>query len=496
MRGYRDFKGFVLLFCVLLFPVSGFSVPVDAVDISDERYFQAVHKEISQAKDSIYMAMFEIYIYPDDVHSAPYRLVQDLIDAHKRGVRVKVFLDRSYGYDEDKNDLSFLILSKSGIDVRFIAPSKRLHDKLIVVDKEITISGSTNWSYSALKLNSENADLIRSKGYAKGKLKNILRLRPFSQAKIIDEAQTISVRCPNRFLKDKNLAPRMITRHDERAFDLYLLLLKDPSVDYKKIAEGLGIERQGKAGYRRQINKSLRKLSRDYGLVRVEFIFGGELKIGSIRGYGGEIRDNKEGGYFNIPLAYWEYGWSRRLSHKAKFAYLVNLYKQETSKIKPWWSLSLGLLAQDFHIDEWTIRKGMIELERYGVLTIRRGRISEDRGFEYREPNYYLLGQLYSQEEMEKKWKVMERDYGRDMVRKAREFGFMIDRANYLAVTKDFIRLIKEYGEGEVRVATKVVAGMRPDNPLRGVRYIEGILKRKAKENETRGVSIRADEGQ
>lgn len=223
------------------------------------------------------MAMYEISIEPNKTESAPYRLVQDIIDARKRGVRVEVYLDRSKPDNEDKNYSAFLALYKEGVSVKFITPGKRLHDKLIVIDKNIVISGSSNWSYSALMLNSENADLIISREYAKEKLKNILKLRSLTDKRAIDEAQIVTIKCPARFLKDKSLGPRMVTRRDDRVFDLYLFLLKEPNADYEKIAEELKILYQGRFGYRNQIIKILKRLQ-GYGLVKVKFNYGGSFE--------------------------------------------------------------------------------------------------------------------------------------------------------------------------------------------------------------------------
>ncbi|MDO8603515.1 MAG: phospholipase D-like domain-containing protein [Candidatus Omnitrophota bacterium] len=158
--------------------------------MSDDKYFQAAHEALSKSKDSIYIAMYEISMELDKTESEAYKLVQDIIDAHTRGVNIEVYLDRSKPYNEDKNDSAFLALYREGVPVKFIV-----------------ISGSSNWSYSAFRLNSENADLIISREYAKEKLKNILRLRPFVDKRSIDEAQIVTIKCPARFLKDKSLAP-------------------------------------------------------------------------------------------------------------------------------------------------------------------------------------------------------------------------------------------------------------------------------------------------
>ena len=59
---------------ILLFTAASFAIPVDIQDISDDKYFRAVHEKLSAAKDSIYMAMYEISIEPDKTESAGIQL--------------------------------------------------------------------------------------------------------------------------------------------------------------------------------------------------------------------------------------------------------------------------------------------------------------------------------------------------------------------------------------------------------------------------------------
>ena len=47
------------------------------------------------------------------------------------------------------------------------SPSRTTHAKLMVVDEQIILLGSTNWTYNALSSNNEVAVRIRSKEAAK-----------------------------------------------------------------------------------------------------------------------------------------------------------------------------------------------------------------------------------------------------------------------------------------------------------------------------------------
>ena len=61
-----------------------------------------------------------------------------------------------------------------------------------------------------------------------------------------------------------------------------------------------------------------------------------------------------------------------------------------------------------------------------------------------------------------------------------REFSFMIDRGYSPKVVENFIRIMKEYSEDDIRKAVQKVSKMRPDNPLRHVGYVVGILRKEA----------------
>jgi len=48
---------------LILFPINSFAIQADIKDISDDKYFQAVHDQLTGAKDSIYIAMYERYLW-------------------------------------------------------------------------------------------------------------------------------------------------------------------------------------------------------------------------------------------------------------------------------------------------------------------------------------------------------------------------------------------------------------------------------------------------
>ncbi len=161
----------ILLLIVIFF---SFSLRIEATK-GDELiflprgdYYQAVHKALEEAKESIYVVMYVLKKGPGERHPVNL-LMNDLINAKKKGLRVRVILDESVKDFEGSalNNEAYQRLLQGGVDVRFDAPYKITHVKLIVIDEYITILGSHNWSLTAFQLNNESSILIKSKRLAR-----------------------------------------------------------------------------------------------------------------------------------------------------------------------------------------------------------------------------------------------------------------------------------------------------------------------------------------
>ncbi len=94
-------------------------------------------------------------------------LVNLLVDAHKRGVKVEVLLESSIEYNiTEANRRAVAHLSENGIDARFHPLFPIMHVKLVIVDGMISIVGSHNWTLASAKTNIESSVLIRSERVA------------------------------------------------------------------------------------------------------------------------------------------------------------------------------------------------------------------------------------------------------------------------------------------------------------------------------------------
>lgn len=97
------------------------------------------------------------------------RIAQALIDAARRGVRVRLKLDALQA-DFEYTGTLIERMRRAGIGVRLVQmPADRhMHHKFAVIDRRIVITGSFNWTRTASEENWENVVAIRSKRIAAG----------------------------------------------------------------------------------------------------------------------------------------------------------------------------------------------------------------------------------------------------------------------------------------------------------------------------------------
>lgn len=186
-------KLFILsIFTISVFYASpSFGLPADdVIPLVDGDYYPQVHQALITAKKSILCVMYIADINPKYNRGWEYNLVNDLISAHRRGVEVTVIFDQNVMFwetgkkgkkTERKSEDAYELLKKNGVPVYYDSNDRVTHSKILVIDDYITIVGSTNWTYSALKKNHEASVLIKSRSVAESfleKLRTISKYQP------------------------------------------------------------------------------------------------------------------------------------------------------------------------------------------------------------------------------------------------------------------------------------------------------------------------------
>ena len=130
---------------------------------------EAVVKELGAAKTSVLVQAYSFTSTP---------IAKALLEAHKRGVKVEVILDKSQR-TEKYSEADFLV--NVGIPVRIDAQHAIAHNKIMVIDGATVITGSFNFTRAAEEKNAENLLIIRSKDLASYYLDNWQKHRQHSE---------------------------------------------------------------------------------------------------------------------------------------------------------------------------------------------------------------------------------------------------------------------------------------------------------------------------
>lgn len=105
-----------------------------------------LRKKIRAAHKSIQIALFT-FTHPG--------LVEEVIDAHKRGVHVSIVIDMHSGLGASSKIVEKL--RAEGVPVHLSRGIQLLHHKFIYIDEKTLITGSANWTKAAFY---KNSDLI------------------------------------------------------------------------------------------------------------------------------------------------------------------------------------------------------------------------------------------------------------------------------------------------------------------------------------------------
>jgi phosphatidylserine/phosphatidylglycerophosphate/cardiolipin synthase-like enzyme len=155
----RFFLTSILLLC---FSSTGLPVSLVLDNTPCQVYFspnggctEAIVREIGQAKNEV---LVQAYSFTSK------EIAEAVVNAHKRGVKVTVVLDRSQ-LKEQYSAANFL--ANAGIQTYIDSQHKIAHNKVIIIDEETVIGGSFNYSRAAEDSNAENVTIIKNKDFAK-----------------------------------------------------------------------------------------------------------------------------------------------------------------------------------------------------------------------------------------------------------------------------------------------------------------------------------------
>jgi len=161
----------ILITIFLTFAVSSFAFQADINNVCfspNGNCTAVIVEQIDNAKS-------EILVQAYSFTSAP--IAKALINAHKRGIKVQAILDKS---NRSQKYSSATFLLNNGIPTYIDYAHAIAHNKIMIIDKEIVITGSFNFTKAAEQKNAENLLIIRDKKLAEIYIDNWNRHRQHS----------------------------------------------------------------------------------------------------------------------------------------------------------------------------------------------------------------------------------------------------------------------------------------------------------------------------
>ncbi|MCF7890773.1 hypothetical protein K9M78_06090 [Candidatus Bipolaricaulota bacterium] len=139
--------------------ISGEKSIIPLISTSESRaYYETAKQLIKDAKKSIDLVLFKITRYSRYGQSKSNLLTKELVKARNRGVQVRIVLDVNTWSDEinqSNRETALWFLGKGVNEVKFDSLEATTHSKVLIVDEESVLVGSSNWSYYSLAENLE-----------------------------------------------------------------------------------------------------------------------------------------------------------------------------------------------------------------------------------------------------------------------------------------------------------------------------------------------------
>jgi len=457
-------------------------------NILDRDYFSTVRRELMGAKSSVTVCLYLVTLRADQ-KSNVFQLMESLNTIHRTGVAVQVILDQNIDFSvgdgagqamiEGKNTPAYTYFKDRGIPVYFDDASTYTHSKVVVIDKETVILGSTNWTDSAMNRNKETNVLIRSKELARDILADLATIPRHEPMPESEEG----VKIPGEFLTRDDLLGRMAKANDLRALDTWLYLVRQQSrtkptagddinrpmtVNEDDLAVSLSISSMTRVNYRRQLFKVFSRLQNRYGLIQFKSVYNGDAQV---------ILTPLEGERFaQLSHAYWNQGWNQRLSLAGKAFLLMGSYESAVSTQRPRWSVAQKTLFHRYHVSVGVQSAGITELRRKNLVEVDYAPV-DTTSKQPRLPTIYTPNPFYNPQEMETAFDDLKK-HGADKLARAQKAAALVYEDSDLNGIKELMALENQYGQESVEKALKLLGQKKPDNPNRSLAYLIGTIRK------------------
>lgn len=475
----------IILFClaILLGLASGqaFGSEADVEELQGEGYAHRVKALIGEARRDIDVAMYRMA--GEDERVRP--LLEALIEAKGRGVRVSVLLDQE-ARGPGLNLPAARLLQSAGIPVSWDAPETMLHLKTVVIDDAVVVVGSHNWTAAALEKNEELSVAIRSEPLAR-RVRELVRRVPAQAA--LEPRRMGQVDLEDRLMLERRWFARIVNKPDYGALDLYLWLKgrfaagSSIDLDYERAADSIGLsETLTSHDAVKRLGRNVRTLEKRYGLLAVEKRSWSRASVRLLPIHGAQ-------GSFSFPQEYFTWGWNRRMPGAAKACYLLACFEEqfETKNPAGFWDPTEEALSKKFGVSIGLLKKGMKELMNLNLIEVRYRRLRSGSPWVHAR---YRLKLLYDPAQNEKAFQELSQRYGEKLTEEARGWASAAYKQNDPTAVglllSEFKSEFKEPRRKEMEKAVRIVSRKLRSNPRRRFGYLVGTYRRLAAEHTSR----------
>lgn len=119
---------------------------MDLSVISGSQFPKIVIPLIESAKNSIDIIVFDWRWYPQDPGAICQLFNQAILRASKRKVKIRAIVNNNYIVN---------LLNNNGVLAKKLLTARLVHSKLMIIDNQIVITGSHNYTQSAFQMNLE-----------------------------------------------------------------------------------------------------------------------------------------------------------------------------------------------------------------------------------------------------------------------------------------------------------------------------------------------------
>ena len=459
-------------------------------DASDREYYPRLRELITASTQTIDIGLKDIKATGD--HNDPVgHLINDLIYAQKKGVRVRLFLNTfSRGGFEASLFLSDHLLEKmrkTGIEVHFVRPDYHFGDRLMVVDNEWVLEGGLAWRKDDLEKGLGSATLTFSEALAQKKRMRLELLPLWDVDAKKQERREGRIPVPLFLLKEITFFPAMVRNDDSNALKIYLALIRKFFV-LQQIGFSVGLEELGREtpserylepgvlAY--QVLTTLERLSKQYKLIDIHRKMPDRVEL-RLR-----LPDEIEPSV-GVPVSFFHENYAKELSPQAIYVYFVILYKSQISGESPVWLGSGRNVESDFPLASEKFRYGAEELRRKNLIEIFPFRLKQDRksrGAQSKEYRYLingistLAGRLAT-------WSRLREQYGDDNMKKARQLASILGEPEDPKVVMAYLRMLEHYHEEDLRALSVHISSLPLDSTPSLLDYLHELLEHETQRN-------------